>query len=62
VLQQFDDDIGAVDGKVVEVHAGAEYVDFGLVTGLNERGATVERPMAGRSLGDQLRLYSSRRG
>lgn len=40
-----------------EVHAGAEYRDFGLVDGLRARGARVEIPAEGLSQGQQLAFY-----
>ena len=32
-------------GKLIEVHAGATYVDYGLEQGLRDAGATVHRPL-----------------
>ncbi len=41
-----------------EVHAGANYRDFGLIAGLQARGAAVEVPTAGLTQGEQLRFYA----
>jgi len=59
VLQAIDHLIGEVDDTVIELHAGSDYLDLGLADGLIERGADVERPTAGLSLGEQLRYYGS---
>lgn len=45
------------EGDVVEVHAGAEYRDYGLVAGLQADGVRVVLPAEGLSLGRQLRFY-----
>lgn len=42
---------------VFECHAGADYLDHGLADGLLSRGASVERPVDGLSLGRQLSFY-----
>lgn len=44
---------------VFEVHAGAEYIDFGLEERLRRAGAEVERPLQGLSLGQQLAWYTN---
>ncbi|MBA3618993.1 MAG: hypothetical protein H0W56_05250 [Acidothermales bacterium] len=60
VLQQLDgNDIGFTD-TVFEIHAGAEYRDFGLVDGLQSRGATVQVPAAHLGQGEQLAFYAGR--
>jgi hypothetical protein len=41
-----------------EIHAGAPYRDFGLIAGLQARGAAVEVPAAGLTQGEQLRFYA----
>ena len=58
VLQQLDDELGSCDGLTFEIHAGANYTNYGVVSGLQSRGATVERPAAGLGMGQQLALYS----
>ena len=44
VLHQIDSQLGSVFGVVIEVHAGADYRDWGLVDGLRARGAMVSAP------------------
>ena len=58
VIAQLRDEVGPVGGHVFEIHAGAAYAAFGLLSALRGRGAAVEQPAAGLSLGRQLRLYS----
>lgn len=43
-----------------EIHAGAEYRNFGLVAGLDRRGAAVEVPAEHLSRGQQLSFYAGR--
>lgn len=43
-----------------ELHAGNEYRSFGLVDGLQKRGATVEVPAAHLGQGEQLAFYGGR--
>ena len=43
-----------------ELHAGAQYADFGLVDGLRHRGATVVIPTAHLAIGEQLAFYKHR--
>ncbi len=47
----------AMEGKVIEIHAGKDYVDFGLETGLKKAGAVVERPLLGIPIGKHLGWY-----
>lgn len=58
VLAQLDRVLGDLSGLEFEIHAGAAYRDFGLVDGLAQRDATVEVPMAGLGIGQQLGAYS----
>ncbi|SVD99892.1 uncharacterized protein METZ01_LOCUS452746 [marine metagenome] len=44
-------------GDVFEIHAGAEYRDFGLVEGLTQQGCLVDVPTQGKRIGEQLRFY-----
>jgi hypothetical protein len=44
---------------VFEIHAGADYRDFGLADGLLQRGAVVTVPTLGLSQGRQLAFYAS---
>ena len=59
VLRQLDAEVGPCVGLTIEIHAGANYADFGLVGGLRARGATVVQPAAGlSSMGRQLAFYA----
>lgn len=58
VLAQLDAALGDVAGITFEVHAGAEYRDFGLTAGLLDRGGQVEVPVEGLRIGEQLAFYS----
>jgi hypothetical protein len=57
VVQALEQGLGEVSGVVFELHAGSAYLDHGLVAGLKERGAVLERPVQGLSFGQQLALY-----
>ena len=57
VLAELTRYLGDVSGAVIEIHAGVEYRDSGLVAGLEDRGAVVEVPTEGLSLGEQLHFY-----
>jgi hypothetical protein len=57
VIQSLEQELGGLDGHFFEIHAGADYVDFGLQRGLERAGARVERPVEGLSLGEQLAWY-----
>lgn len=61
VLHQLDELTQPGIGDVVEIHAGAEYRDFGLVDGLQERGCEVDVPTEGLRIGDQLHFYGQAR-
>ena len=58
VVEQIDRRIGSVEGKVIEIHAGKAYRDYGLVDGLTKRGAVVTVPLADLRQGEQLAWYS----
>lgn len=58
VLSQLDAELGSCAGLTFEIHAGASYVDYGLVDGLIARGAVVERPCARLGMGQQLAFYA----
>lgn len=47
----------SIEGKIVEIHAGKDYVDFGLETGLKQAGAVVQRPLLGIPIGKHLGWY-----
>ena len=57
VLAAIDDRIGLQPGDVVEMHAGAEYRDFGLADGLRRRGVEIANPTTGLGIGQQLAFY-----
>ncbi|MFZ6005759.1 MAG: DUF6884 domain-containing protein [Actinomycetota bacterium] len=61
VLRSLDDAEGDLDGAVVEIHAGAEYRDFGVTDGLRRRGCQVEVPTEGMRIGRQLQFYAQAR-
>lgn len=46
---------------VFELHAGAEYRDFGLVDGLRALGCSIEIPTEGMPIGRQLQFYKAAR-
>ena len=57
VLEQLQRQLGELRGVEFEVHAGANYRDFGLVEGLRSSGAQVSVPAAWLSQGQQLAFY-----
>jgi hypothetical protein len=57
VLAAIDDRVRLASGDEVEIHAGAEYREFGLVEGLRSRACTVENPTEGLGIGRQLQFY-----
>lgn len=59
VLQELRRRLGDFGGYEFEVHAGANYIDFGLEEGLRASGASVLRPAQGLGLGEQLAFYGS---
>lgn len=61
VLAAFDERAALRPGDVVEIHAGSEYRNWGLVDGLLTRGVTVEIPTEGMPLGQQLAFYAEAR-
>lgn len=58
VLQDLEYQIGSLAGHTFEIHAGRDYVAWGLESGLRERGAVVELPVEGLTLGQQLSHYA----
>lgn len=60
VLDELQAELGAFAGTVFEIHAGADYRDWGLAEGLRAGGGLVEVPAEGLVQGQQLALY--RRG
>jgi len=57
VLRSLQSELGPFRGLTFEIHAGADYRDFGLVRGLLKRGALIEVPMQHLSQGEQLQRY-----
>jgi hypothetical protein len=57
VLEQIDALQLDLPHVVFEIHAGAEYREFGLIDGLARRGAAVEVPAAHLGQGKQLAFY-----
>jgi hypothetical protein len=62
VLASIDERVHPVPGDVFEIHAGAEYRDFGLLDGLLARGCLFENPTEGMRIGHQLRFYKEASG
>ena len=58
VLYQLERGLGDLGDYEFEVHAGAEYLNNGLIAGLRARGANVINPSSGRSLGRLLSFYN----
>lgn len=58
VLAAIDERVRPAAGDIFEIHAGAEYRDFGLVVGLRARRCAVENPTKGMGIGKQLRFYA----
>lgn len=59
VLWQLDQAASHWRGSVVEVHAPDEYRSFGLIQGLEDRGAIVQMPAEHLSGGAQLAFYAT---
>ena len=57
VLAELNEQLDTLEGRWFELHAGAAYTDFGLAAGLRAAGATVELPVAGLTMGEQLAWY-----
>lgn len=58
VLRQLDGTTADYADEVFEIHAGAEYRNFGLLDGLRGRGARVEIPAEHLGQGEQLAFYA----
>jgi hypothetical protein len=61
VLASLRDAVGDLRSHTFEIHAGAAYRDFGLVTGLTKSGAAVDVPAVGLRQGEQLQFYQAAR-
>lgn len=60
VLGQVEATLGAgLPDYTFEAHAGQAYLAFGLVHGLEARGASVEQPLEGLGLGRRLAAYKA---
>ena len=57
VLDELRARFPTLTGKIVECHAGKDYLENGLEDGLRKAGAVVRRPLAGMGIGVQLRWY-----
>ncbi len=57
VLTALAEHLRPTNGDVLEIHAGAEYRDFGLIDGLRAWGCTVDIPTEGMGIGRQLQFY-----
>jgi hypothetical protein len=57
VLRAIDERVRPAADDIFEIHAGAEYRDFGLVVGRRIRGCVVENPTEGLGIGQQLQFY-----
>ena len=57
VLTESERIVSPGTGDTIEIHAGSEYRDFGLVEGLLRLGCIVENPTERLTLGEQLRFY-----
>ena len=53
-------DLGTLQGHHFELHAGANYLEFGLMDSLIRHGATVSWPTRGLPMGKQLQFYQRR--
>ncbi len=61
VVNDLTEKVSGLQGKVIEIHAGKLYVDYGLEDGLRKAGALVRRPLAHVSgIGPQRRWYAER--
>jgi hypothetical protein len=54
--------VGEFGGSIFEIHAGVEYVDYGLAEGIRAGGGRVERPAQGLGLLEQQAFYRSPEG
>lgn len=59
VLRQIDQAVEPQPGDLFQIHAGAEYRNFGLDAGLLARRCRVEIPTEGLPIGKQLQFYKN---
>jgi len=57
VLAALETEVGDLRGITFEMHAGAVYLNFGLVDGLLARGAQVDNPVEGLRQGERRHFY-----
>ena len=57
VFDQLKKEVVTLRGKTIEIHAGKEYIEYGLEKSLREAGARVSRPLKGLGIGLQLKWY-----
>ena len=61
VLNELKEKVPVLSGKVIEVHAGGNYLKYGLESGLREAGAIIHKPLANVSgNGPQINWYKDR--
>jgi hypothetical protein len=58
VIDQLEAALVSLGGHTYEIHAGAEYRDFGLLDELRRRGGSIEIPTEGLQIGKQLAFYT----
>lgn len=61
VLLALDQQVRLGRGTIVEIHAGADYREFGLLDGLRARGCETSIPTLGMPIGSQLQFYARSR-
>lgn len=59
VLEALVERVVPTSHDIIEVHAGAEYRDYGLVHGLRRLGCRIMNPTEGLVFGEQLAFYKS---
>ena len=57
VVQALQRRLGTLQGHHFELHAGANYLEFGLIDALTQHGGTVSWPTRGVPMGKQLQYY-----
>lgn len=61
VLAQLDLGLGSLLSTEVEIHAGQDYWRWGLLEGLQQRGAQISLPLKHKGIGEQLSWYAKQR-
>ena len=57
VLNALKEKVPELRGKIIEIHAGKPYVEYGLEEGLREAGVKVLRPLEHERQGQQIKWY-----